>query len=85
MSNYFRYEKQPCPVCNENFQPNDDIVVCPVCGSPHHRECYKKNGECGNFEKHNDGFRWTPEKAEEPTNEPVKNEPQNNKMSHSSV
>lgn len=78
MSNYFRYEKQPCPVCNENFQPNDDIVVCPVCGSPHHRECYKKNGECGNFEKHNDGFRWTPEKAEEPTNEPVKNEPQNN-------
>lgn len=73
MSNYFRYEKQPCPVCNENFQPNDDIVVCPVCGSPHHRECYKKNGECGNFEKHNDGFRWTPEKADEPMNEPVNN------------
>ncbi len=77
MSNYFRYENQPCPVCNENFQPNDDIVVCPVCGSPHHRDCYKKNGECGNFEKHNVGFRWAPENAEAPTNEPINNEPQN--------
>ena len=73
MSNYFRYENQPCPVCQENFGVSDDIVVCPVCGTPHHRECYKKNGECGNFEKHNDGFRWAPEKADEPMNEPVNN------------
>ena len=73
MSNYFRYENQPCPVCQENFGVSDDIVVCPVCGTPHHRDCYKKNGECGNFEKHNDGFRWAPEKADEPMNEPVNN------------
>lgn len=77
MSNYFRYENQPCPVCNEKFNVNDDIVVCPVCGTPHHRDCYKKNGECGNFEKHNDGFRWAPEKAEEPVNEPVNNNANN--------
>ena len=71
MNSYFRYENQPCPVCQQSFQPDDDIVVCPVCGTPHHRDCYKQNGECGNFEKHNDGFRWAPEKAEEP----VKTEP----------
>ncbi len=66
MNNYFRYENQPCPVCQQSFQPDDDIVVCPVCGTPHHRNCYKKNGECGNFEKHNEGFRWVPEKTAEP-------------------
>ena len=71
MNNYFRYENQPCPICNNNFNTNDDIVVCPVCGTPHHRDCYKKNGECGNFEKHNEGYRWTPEQTNvtEPINE----------------
>lgn len=66
MSNYYRYENQPCPICQQNFKTDDDIVVCPVCGTPHHRDCYKKNGECGNFEKHNEGFRWAPENKEEP-------------------
>lgn len=70
MSNYFRYENQPCPVCEQNFQANDDIVVCPVCGTPHHRDCYKKNGECGNFEKHNEGFRWIHSATTKPINEP---------------
>lgn len=73
MSNYFRYENQPCPICNNNFNANDDIVVCPICGTPHHRDCYKKNGECGNFEKHNEGYRWTPEQTIVP--EPIIEEP----------
>lgn len=66
MNNYFRYENQPCPICNNSFNPNDDIVVCPICGTPHHRDCYKKNGECGNFEKHNEGYRWTPLQTDVP-------------------
>lgn len=66
MNNYFRYENEVCPICQRPFVDFDDIVVCPVCGTPHHRECYKKNGECGNFEKHNEGFRWAPTKKEEP-------------------
>ena len=70
-NNYFRYLNQKCPVCNEEFTDNDDIVVCPLCGTPHHRECYKKNGECGNFEKHNEGYRWTPEEKEIPQQEVV--------------
>lgn len=60
-SNYFRYLNQKCPVCGKEFGENEDIVVCPLCGTPHHRDCYKKNGECGNAFKHNEGFRWEPE------------------------
>lgn len=54
----FRYTGEACPVCNENFKPEDDIVVCPLCGTPHHRECYKQNGECAHNEKHSEGYRW---------------------------
>ena len=35
-----------CPVCNKTFQDGDDVVVCPECGAPHHRECYEQNGHC---------------------------------------
>ncbi len=42
------YKKYFCPVCNENFNDNDDVVVCPDCGTPHHRECWRKNGKCFN-------------------------------------
>ena len=70
-NNYFRYLNQKCPICEKEFQNSDDIVVCPLCGTPHHRECYKKNGECGNFDEHSNGFRWAPAQAEQP---PVENE-----------
>lgn len=59
MNNDFRYTGVICPVCNESFKAEDDIVVCPLCGTPHHRDCYKKNGECAHNEKHNEGYRWT--------------------------
>ncbi len=58
--NYFRYSYEKCPICEKEFANDDDIVVCPLCGTPHHRDCYKKNGECGNYDKHNEGFRWAP-------------------------
>lgn len=63
-NNYFRYSNQICPVCNKDFSTDDDIVVCPLCGTPHHRDCYNKNGECGNYDKHNEGFRWSPAETE---------------------
>lgn len=62
---YFRYTNQECPVCKRTFGENDDIVVCPVCGTPHHRECYKENGECGNDARHSEGFRWEAEQPSE--------------------
>ena len=27
------YENNSCPVCGKQFQPGDDIVTCPECGS----------------------------------------------------
>ncbi|MBR5311023.1 MAG: DUF2628 domain-containing protein [Oscillospiraceae bacterium] len=48
----------PCPYCNKNFAAGDDIVVCPECGTPHHRECYKEHSACANEEKHSENYEW---------------------------
>ena len=47
------FKKYFCPVCNNKFTEDDDVVVCPECGTPHHRECYFSNGGCFNSDKHN--------------------------------
>lgn len=41
-----------CAVCDEHFKDGDDIVVCPDCGTPYHRECWKKEGHCIKQELH---------------------------------
>ena len=40
-------EGQKCPVCNGYLFDEDDVVFCPVCGAPHHRECFSAAGKCG--------------------------------------
>ena len=50
-----------CPVCQKEFAAGDDIVVCPVCGTPHHRECYRQLGHCGNEKLHQEGGSWQPD------------------------
>ncbi len=55
-----RFENQICPVCEEKFKENDEIVVCPECGTPHHRNCYNSLGECKNSVLHNEGFTFKP-------------------------
>ena len=47
-----------CPYCGEKFAEGDDIVVCPECGTPHHRECYKENSACANEAKHSENYEW---------------------------
>jgi len=53
-----RYSKEKCVICDRPFEPADDIVVCPDCGSPHHRECWQEKGACGNAHLHKKGFVW---------------------------
>ncbi len=53
-----RFLNKLCPVCKSRFGDNDDIVVCPECGTPHHRACYMKNGTCALEAKHAEGFEW---------------------------
>lgn len=52
------FTQYTCPVCNEQFKNGEDIVVCPECGTPHHRECYEKNGKCFFEDKHSSGFSF---------------------------
>ncbi len=70
------YENINCPVCNREFQKDDDIVTCPECGTPHHRECYDLIGRCVNagLHKANYDFFSNEIKAESDTTEemPVK-------------
>lgn len=50
-----------CPYCGEVFKDGDDIAVCPECGTPHHRACYKEHGKCANEARHAEGFVWSPD------------------------
>lgn len=52
------FSEYQCPVCQKQFQNGDDVVVCPECGAPHHRECYEENGHCFFNDKHGDGFSF---------------------------
>ena len=52
------YNGIDCPVCGRKFEQADDVVVCPICGTPHHRHCWNENGRCINEEKHIEGFVW---------------------------
>lgn len=47
-----------CEYCKKIFTSDDDVVVCPDCGTPYHRECYLKAGECINYELHEKGGDW---------------------------
>lgn len=55
------YKGNTCPVCKQKFKEADDIVVCPDCGTPYHRECWKKVGVCVHRADHAAGFEWTPD------------------------
>ena len=54
----FFYEGQSCPVCGKHFGENDDIVACPQCGCPHHRDCWKQEGHCHFEADHGTPQQW---------------------------
>ncbi len=56
-----RYTGNHCPVCEQAFTDTDDIVVCPDCGTPYHRDCWKKVRACMHRSEHAAGFEWQPE------------------------
>lgn len=43
---------EKCAVCKAYLFSEDDVVYCPECGAPHHRECYNSIGHCGLEEFH---------------------------------
>ena len=56
-----RYENEPCTACGQALRPEtDDIVVCPDCGAPLHRHCWKEAGACPYAAQHGADFAWAP-------------------------
>lgn len=55
-----KYSGEKCLVCEELFEDGQDIVVCPDCGTPYHRDCWELNGECINTTLHESGENWKP-------------------------
>lgn len=51
------YKNKHCGQCGEAFKENDDIAVCPDCGTPLHRSCW--TGRCPNEERHGNGYVWS--------------------------
>lgn len=45
-------ESKTCQFCHGILFEDDDVVVCPDCGAPYHRECYEKIGKCVYQELH---------------------------------
>lgn len=66
------YEGLSCPVCNQPFTDEADVVVCPQCGLPHHRRCWAVENHCFEADKHGTPEQWSREKATQTasTNEP---------------
>ncbi len=61
----YNFKGEPCSICNEPFKKGDDVVVCPECGTPYHRECYLKEKRCLFEDKHAQGFEYKPKKEEQ--------------------
>lgn len=65
------YKGSKCIVCEKIFNENDDIVVCPDCGTPYHRECYMKNGACINEKLHISKTSWEPDNTPKSTSKKI--------------
>lgn len=52
------FTQYKCPVCEKQFKSGDDVVVCPECGAPHHRECYEQNEHCFYEDMHSRDFSF---------------------------
>ncbi len=48
----YNVEGKKCVACKAHLFSEDAVVVCPVCGAPHHRSCYDKIGHCALEELH---------------------------------
>lgn len=76
-------KEQSCALCHARLFEDDDVVYCPVCGAPHHRECYNSRGACALEEFHGTENQYDKlkraqeEKQQEQQTEPREEETQN--------
>lgn len=65
----FKYKNVICEHCRKELGENDDVVICPVCGTPCHRECYLEHGGCPHESEHAEGYVWKSPNADEQVND----------------
>ncbi|WP_044976584.1 RING finger protein [Ruminococcus sp. HUN007] len=65
------YTGEECIVCRKKFEDGDDIVACPVCGTPYHRSCYMEKNECINYALHETGGSWMAEAVQKKKEENI--------------
>ncbi len=54
-----------CPYCHKAFSAGDDVVFCPDCGAPHHRDCYRRHGRCAFAADHGTPAQFRPMPAKD--------------------
>ncbi len=59
------YDNLTCRHCGKPMHNSEDIVVCPVCATPQHRECWMQAGHCANDSLHASGYVWERENTNE--------------------
>ncbi len=47
-----------CQICHSYLFDDDDIVICPDCGAPHHRDCWQTIGHCGVEDAHGTDMQY---------------------------
>lgn len=56
---------EKCVVCQAYLFPEDDIIYCPECGAPHHRDCYTGIGHCALEQEHGTDKQYQRPQAQE--------------------
>ncbi len=69
-----KLDGRKCVVCDSYLFEEDDIVFCPDCGAPHHRDCWQSVGHCKLAEFHgtSEEYKYTSEPQAEPIAEKTK-------------
>ena len=63
-------KNKQCQICQSYlFEGEDDIVVCPECGAPHHRDCWQTVGKCGLEHLHGTDDQYKPQTQDTSENE----------------
>lgn len=63
-----QFPQKSCALCHAYLFPEDDVVYCPECGAPHHRECYNSIGKCALAQFHGTENQY--DRIKEPEPEP---------------
>lgn len=42
-------KNKTCPYCQSKIKQGADFIVCPNCGTPHHKECWNENLGCTTY------------------------------------